>query len=106
MALGFQVMAAARAAVAGASLEECKAIAEDAKAKTGVVFVVDTLEFLHRGGRIGGASRFLGTALKLKPVLEVQNGHIEPIERVRTAKKAHARLMEIIAGAVAQNLMG
>jgi len=97
MALGFQVMAAARAAAEGASLEACKTIAEEAKPKTGVVFVVDTLEFLHRGGRIGGASRFLGTMLKLKPVLEVKDGRIEPIERVRTTKKAHARLMEIIS---------
>jgi len=97
MALGFQVLAAARAAEKGASLAECKAVAEAAKEKTGVVFAVDTLEFLHRGGRIGGASRFLGTALKLKPILAVQNGRVEPIERVRTSKKAHDRLLEIIA---------
>jgi len=97
MALGFQVLAAARAAEKGASLAECKAVAEAAKEKTGVVFAVDTLEFLHRGGRIGGASRFLGTALKLKPILAVQNGRVEPIERVHTSKKAHDRLLEIIA---------
>ncbi len=96
MEMGFHVLAAARAAAEGASLEECKRIAEDAQGKSGVIFVVDTLEFLHRGGRIGGASRFLGTALKLKPILEIQNGRIEPLERVRTKKKAHARLLELI----------
>jgi len=96
MALGFLVLAAAGAAAEGASLAECKAIVEDAKGKTGVIFAVDTLEFLHRGGRIGGASRFLGTALKLKPLLELKDGRIEPIERVRTKKKAHERLMELI----------
>lgn len=95
MALGFQVLEAARAAANGASLAECKAIAEDVKTRVGEVFAVDTLEFLHRGGRIGGASRFLGTALQLKPILEVTNGRVEAIERVRTKKKAHKRLVEL-----------
>ena len=54
MALGFQVLAAARAAREGKSFEEVTEIARQAKLRTGVVFVVDTLEFLHRGGRIGG----------------------------------------------------
>jgi DegV family protein with EDD domain len=96
MALGFPVLEAARAAAKGASLAECKAVAEDAKTRAGVVFAVDTLEFLHKGGRIGGASRFLGTALQLKPILEVREGRVEAIERVRTKKKAHKRLVEII----------
>ena len=96
MGLGFHVLAAARAAKEGASLEECKRIAEEAQDKSGVIFVVDTLEFLHRGGRIGGATRFLGTALKLKPILEIRGGRIEPLERVRTKKKAFARLLELI----------
>ncbi|HEC62609.1 MAG TPA: DegV family protein [bacterium] len=65
MALGFYALAVARAAKEGASLSECKDLAEKAVDHTGVIFAVDTLEFLHRGGRIGGASRFLGTALKL-----------------------------------------
>jgi DegV family protein with EDD domain len=64
--------------------------------KTGVIFAVDTLEFLHRGGRIGGASRFLGTALNIKPILEVVDGRVEPIERVRTRKKSIARLIELV----------
>lgn len=96
MELGFHVLAAARAAEAGASLLECKRIAEEAQEKTGVLFVVDTLEFLHRGGRIGGASRLLGTALQLKPLLEVRDGRVEAIERIRTKSKAQKRLIEMI----------
>jgi DegV family protein with EDD domain len=96
MEMGFLVLAAARAAEKGATLEECKEIAVAAKERSGVIFAVDTLEFLHRGGRIGGASRFLGTALKLKPLLELSGGRIEALERVRTKKKAHDRLMDLI----------
>ena len=96
MELGFHVLAAARAAKEGATLEECKVIAENAREKSGVLFVVDTLEFLHRGGRIGGASRLLGTALQMKPVLEIRDGRVESIEKIRTKKKAHRRLVEII----------
>ncbi len=96
MALGFQAITAAKAACQGASLAECREIAEQARQHTGVIFAVDTLEFLHRGGRIGGASRFLGTALNLKPILEVREGKVEPIERVRTRKKSLARMVEIV----------
>ena len=77
MALGFQVLAAARALEAGASLKEVAALAEKAHEKTGVLFAVDTLEFLHRGGRIGGAQRYIGAALNLKPILELRNGIVE-----------------------------
>ncbi len=96
MAMGFQVLTAARAAAQGASLTECKALAEKVRAHTGVYFVVDTLEFLHRGGRIGGAQRLLGTALNLKPLLSVQDGKVEAVERIRTKAKAIERLIEII----------
>ena len=101
MALGYQVLMAARAVEKGASLEECIAIAEKARQNCGVVFAVDTLEFLHRGGRIGGGSRFLGTALKLKPILEVKGGRVEAVERVRTRKKSLDRLVELIEERVA-----
>jgi DegV family protein with EDD domain len=96
MALGFQVLAAARAAEAGRPFAQVAEIARRGAAHTGIVFAVDTLEFLHRGGRIGGAARLLGTALNLKPVLELVDGRIEPVERVRTKAKARARLLEII----------
>ncbi len=96
MAMGFQALAVARAASQGASLAECKALAEKSRVHTGVYFVVDTLEFLHRGGRIGGAQRLLGTALNLKPILTVAEGKVEAVERVRTKTKAIERLIEII----------
>ena len=97
MAMGFHVIAAARAADAGASLQECKNLAERAQDCTGVYFVVETLEFLHRGGRIGGAQRLLGTALNLKPILSIKDGKVEAMERIRTKNKALDRLVEIIA---------
>jgi len=96
MALGFCVLAAARAANQGASLAECKKIAEDAKEKCGVIFVLDTLEFLHRGGRIGASKRFMGSLLNVKPVLAIEDGLIVPLDSVRTQKKALERIIEII----------
>jgi DegV family protein with EDD domain len=97
MAMGFMVLTVARAAMEGASLADCKALAEKARSHVGVYLTVDTLEFLHRGGRIGGAQRFLGTALNLKPILTVEDGRVEPVERVRTRGKALDRLVEIVA---------
>ena len=96
MAMGFQVIATARAAQQGATIDECKKLAERARECTGVYFVVDTLEFLHRGGRIGGAKRLLGTALNLKPILSIQDGKVEAMESIRTKAKATSRLIEII----------
>jgi len=95
MALGFQVLEVAKAAEQGASLAECVKLAEELRSHTGVLFAVATLEFLHRGGRIGGAARYLGTALNFKPILEVVNGRVEPVERVRTRKKSLERLVEL-----------
>jgi DegV family protein with EDD domain len=97
MALGFQVLGAARALEAGTNLKEVVTLAEKAHSKTGIFFAVDTLEFLHRGGRIGGAQRFIGTALNLKPILALQEGKVEGIERIRTKSKAHNRLIELVA---------
>lgn len=97
MALGFQALTAARAMEAGASLEECIALVEKAKEKTGLFFAVDTLEFLHRGGRIGGAQRFIGSALNLKPILALREGRVEGVERIRTKSKAHDRILELVS---------
>lgn len=95
MGLGFQVIAAARAAQQGASVEEVIEAARRVYYRQQILFVVDTLEFLHRGGRIGGAQRFMGTALQLKPLLELENGKIEAVEKVRTKRKALDRLLSI-----------
>jgi len=96
MAMGFQVLTVAKAAQAGSSLQECKTLAETARKHTGVLFVVDTLEFLYRGGRIGGAQRLLGTALNFKPILELKEGRIDSLEKVRTKSKAYTRVLEIL----------
>jgi len=96
MAMGFVVLAAARAAQAGAGLEAVAQIARDTIPHVGVVFTVETLDFLRRGGRIGGAQAFLGSLLDMKPILDLRDGRVEPIERVRTKKKAVERVMEII----------
>jgi DegV family protein with EDD domain len=101
MAMGFQVLTVARALVDGANLKECLDLAKEAREKTGVVFAVDTLEFLHRGGRIGGGTRFLGTALSIKPILELQEGAVEGIEKVRTRAKSLSRLVEIVEQRIA-----
>ena len=96
MAMGFQALTVARAIEGGADLKECVALAEKAREHTGVFFAVDTLEFLHRGGRIGGAQRFLGTLLNMKPILAVQEGRVEGLERIRTKNKAHERILELV----------
>ena len=96
MALGFQVLTVARAAEGGASLAESIKLAEKSREHTGVYFAVDTLEFLHRGGRIGGAQRFIGSALGLKPVLALQDGRVEGLDRVRTKSKAYDRVLELV----------
>lgn len=96
MGAGWPILKAAQAAAEGAGLAECKAIAEKALENVGIVLMVDTLKFLHRGGRIGGAQRFLGTALKLKPILELVNGEFVGLERVRTRRKALNRLVELL----------
>jgi DegV family protein with EDD domain len=95
MAMGFQVLSIARAAAQGASLDECVALAAKSRNSTGVLFTAATLEFLHRGGRIGGGAKFLGTALNLKPILEVRDGRVEAVERVRNINKALDRMLEL-----------
>lgn len=84
--------AVASAARAGASAEEAAEAGRRAREGARILFAVDTLEFLRRGGRIGGASAFLGTALKIKPILTVE-AEITPVERVRTSRRAFERLV-------------
>jgi DegV family protein with EDD domain len=95
MAMGYAVLSAARAAQQGRGAKMLAAIASSrAKAAT-VIFYVDTLEHLRRGGRIGAASALLGSALSIKPLLALSDGHIEPIEKVRTSARALSRLEEL-----------
>ena len=95
MGLGFAVIAAAQAAAGGADAEAVEQAAVDRAAATDVMFYVDTLEHLRRGGRIGAAAALLGTALAVKPLLHVTDGRIAPLEKVRTVAKAVARLEDL-----------
>lgn len=94
--LGLQAIAAARAAAAGQNAYQVVRLIEDILPKMNVIFTVDTLEYLHKGGRIGGATAFLGSALSIKPILYIKDGRIEPLERQRTRKRAVARLLELV----------
>jgi DegV family protein with EDD domain len=91
--LGLMVLAAARAARAGGGAPEVVEQAKAARRDLKMWFAVDTLEYLRRGGRIGAASAWLGTALKIKPILTVES-EITPVERVRTGARALKRLSD------------
>ena len=95
MGLGFAVMAAADVAAGGASLDEVQHAAEACVRRTSMLFYVDTLEYLRRGGRIGATSALLGTALAVKPILHLVEGGIVLKEKVRTAGRALTRLEEL-----------
>lgn len=97
MALGFCASAAAHAASCGAHLDEVVATAEHRGERTSALFYVDTLDYLRRGGRIGTAQALLGSALAVKPLLELTEGRIQPLEKVRTSSRAIARLEELTA---------
>ena len=95
MGQGLIVAAAARAAAQGKSIDEVAQVAEKTRDETHLLFVVDTLEYLHKGGRIGGAKRLLGTALNIKPILHFEDGSIQPLSQTRTKKKGVLELLEI-----------
>jgi DegV family protein with EDD domain len=92
---GLMLLAAAAAARAGADGAAAAARAQQARAALKLWFAVDTLEYLRRGGRIGGAQAWMGNALQIKPILTVES-EITPIERVRTSKKAFERLAGLL----------
>lgn len=96
MALGFPVLSAAETAEAGGSADDIVAAAEKRASDTSAYFYVDTLDYLRRGGRIGAAQALLGSALAVKPLLQLVDGRIQLLEKVRTASKALARLEEIV----------
>src|ERR671928_1240813 len=87
MGTGFAVLAAARAAAEGADVGAVADAARETAAATRTLFVVDTLEHLRRGGRIGAAAAVFGTALAVKPVLHVEDGMVVPLEKVRTSAR-------------------
>lgn len=95
-AMAFQVVEAARAAAQGATLAECERIAQKIRDASHTYFIPGTLEFLHRGGRIGGAAALVGSVLKIHPILETRNGVIEACEKVRTMSRAMQRMVELM----------
>lgn len=99
MGLGFAALHAAQSAASGATAEEVEQAAMAAVRASETLFVVETLEYLRRGGRIGAARALLGTALAVKPLLHMEDGHIEPLEKVRTMNRAVARLVELAEAA-------
>ena len=97
MSLGWQVLAAARAQEAGATVQEMIVAADKVRAKLVQIVCLNTLEFLHRGGRIGGAQRLLGSALSMKPILTIKDGKVDPAGSVRTSAKVFERVVEMVA---------
>ncbi len=95
--IGYTAMQAAEEARQGASLEMIKDHAIDRLSRTRILFALDTLEYLSKGGRIGGASALVGNILSIKPILSFKEGVIVPIERPRTRAKAYARIGQLVA---------
>jgi DegV family protein with EDD domain len=102
--LGALVLEADRLAKQGANADEVEGRVRELMARARIYFIVDTLEFLRRGGRIGGAQALMGTVLQIKPILTLVNGRIDQFERERTKKKALARLYELVLAESAQGV--
>ena len=99
MGLGYAVLAAADTADDGGGIDEVAAAATDVARRCRIFFSLDSLERLRRGGRIGAAAAWVGTALAVKPLLHVAQGRILPLEKVRTTARAAQRLVELAAQA-------
>ncbi len=95
LGLGLLAMAAARAARDGQDMAQVVASAESAIPRTQMVFLLDTLEYLQKGGRIGRAQAFLGSVLNVKPILQIKDGEVHPLERTRSRAKGINRLCEM-----------
>ncbi|MFN2135502.1 MAG: DegV family protein [Candidatus Promineifilaceae bacterium] len=93
---GLQAIVAAEAALAGCSAAEIMALLEEKRAKTRIFAMLDTLEFLRRSGRVSWSEFGLGTLLRIKPIVQVYDGTISVVEKVRTTKRALPRLVELV----------
>ena len=102
---GFVVLEAARAARKGASLDQVVAAAESCRERVGMFFAMETLEHLHRGGRIGKAATLLGARLRIQPVLTLAEGQVQPVTVTRSRQRALDRLVEEVAKAVRERPM-
>ena len=101
--LAVMTLAAAEMTADGRSLDQIVQRVEQMKQDTRLFFVVDTLEYLQKGGRIGTASALLGTMLKVKPILTVSEGIVQPVDRVRTKRKAVQRVLAEMEDSVSPN---
>lgn len=97
MALGFQVLAAARAAKEGKKIDEVISVVNRVKDSCGVVFAVSDLDYLRRGGRISHIQHFFASTLKLLPIMELRGGPIKPVERVRGQDSVAPRILDLVA---------
>lgn len=97
MAMGFQALAGARVAQAGGTRQQVAEAMVAMDERLSLVFLLDTLEYLKRGGRIGKAQAWIGTMLNVKPILEIAHARVEPLERMRSRKAGLARLLELVA---------
>jgi DegV family protein with EDD domain len=105
MGLGLIVLSAARAAADGKSVDEVVSAAEQARDRVNMLFVVDTLDYLFKGGRISGGKHLLGTAFNIKPILHFHEGQIKPLTQTRTKHKAIAQLLDIVQERLAEKKM-
>lgn len=106
MGTGFAILSAIEAGESGADLEGCAQVASERAGAATVLFYVESLEYLRRGGRIGNAAALLGTALAIKPLLGVRDGAIEPVARVRTASRALSEMADRAVAAVEAGASG
>jgi len=95
--LGLIAITAARAAAAGQDAATVVRLVEELIPKMNIIFTVETLEYLHKGGRIGGAAALAGSVLSIKPVLYMKDGRIEPLEKPRTRTRAIERVLDLVA---------
>jgi len=100
MGLGLMAIAAARASAAGQDAQAIVQLVEGLIDKMGIYFTVETLEYLHKGGRIGGATAMIGSLLSIKPVLCVADGRVEPCEKPRSRRRAVGRVLDLVADGV------
>jgi DegV family protein with EDD domain len=100
--LASMVLAAGRLAKEGGSADQVVSLVEEMMPRARIYFLVDTLEFLQRGGRIGGASALIGTILQIKPILTFRDGRVEQFEKERTKKRALARIKEVVLAEAAR----
>ena len=97
IAMSRSILRAAQEVKEGHGLTEVKAHILDELSRTRILAVLDTLEYVKRGGRIGGASAFLGNMLSIKPIISLKDGEVVPIERPRTRNRAYARVAELLS---------